>query len=243
MSELLESTLGDNTVVFNSVQNAVQACMEMLGTRTSTVSVMLPVTTPVDAMSGVMRGGAQPIILDLDEDTLQMDHKQVLEVLQELKDGAVMLLSRSVDKGPTKELREATEEYPCIFLNDFTPHPQDNHWGDFNIYDLSPWIGCGAVIRTNLEEQLKDLKIVRGGVLGLGAELPEVLGLKARESMDAVVPVERDVALLHQIEEIKRRWLDLPSYPVAERAYNGKEEKEEADSSAPSADDSGRTTI
>ena len=217
----LEEALGEDTVVYNSVQNAVQACMELLGARTHDVAAVIPVTTPVEVLSGIMRSGTLPLILDLDDETLQIDALQVQEVLEELKEGAVMVLPRRIGKDLQEPLTAVIKDYPLIVINEFTPMPQDKHSGDFNIYPLEPWVGCGAVIRSKFAEQIADLKVIRSGALGLGAELPDSLVLKARDSMDKAVPVKRELQLLHQVPEVMSRWMEEPEYPVAEALLRG----------------------
>lgn len=217
----LEEALGEDTVVYNSVQNAVQACMELLGARTHDVAAVIPVTTPIEVLSGIMRSGTLPLILDLDEDTLQMSHSQACEVLEELKEGAAMVLPRRIGKDLQEPLKDVIKDYPLIVINEFTPMPQDKHSGDFNIYSLEPWVGCGAVIRSKFAEQIADLKVIRSGALGLGAELPDSLVLKARDSMDKAVPVKKELQLLHQVPEVMSRWMEEPEYPVAEALLRG----------------------
>ncbi len=220
-NNLLEEALGEDTVVYCSVQNAVQACMELLGSRTHEIVAVIPVTTPIEVLSGIMRSGSLPIILDLDEDTLQIAHSQLCEVLEELKEGVVMVLPRRLGKDLQEPLRGVIKDYPLIVINEFTPMPQDQHSGDFNIYPLEPWVGCGAVIRSKFDEQIADLKVIRSGALGLGAELPDSLVLKARDSMDKAVPVKRELQLLHQVPEVMSRWMEEPEYPVAEALLRG----------------------
>lgn len=219
----LEEALGEDTLVYNSVQSCVQACLEMLGSRTHDIAAVIPVTTPVSILSGIMRSGTLPLILDLEEESHQIDPEQVSEVLEELKEGAVMILPRLQGKDLTEPLRESIKEFPLIMLNYFTPMPQDKHEGDFNIYHLGPWIGCGAVVRSKFSDQIADLALIRDGALGLGADLHESLVVKARGSMDVSKPAEdRKLQLLHQVPEVMSRWMETPSYPVAEALLEGK---------------------
>ena len=81
MSDTLDEALGPDYVSYNSVHNAVQACMEMLGARSHMIVAILPVTTEPDILSGIMRSGAHPMLLDTDEDGIFFDPEGLQEVV------------------------------------------------------------------------------------------------------------------------------------------------------------------
>jgi hypothetical protein len=232
---VLEETLGDNTVVFNTVQNAVQACMEMFGSRSHMIAVILPVTAPQEVLAGVIRGGAQPLLLDVTEDGTELSADDLKECLETLDAGAVVCLVRTNhEERFTSELMEFVEDYPTLVINGFAPFtpsstPAD---GDFNLHYLDPWVGTGAVIQTRFTEQISDLKLIRSGTMGLGADLVPQLQIEARNNIRIVgaKPFELSGEPLHLVPEISQRWLESPSYPNAERLWrqkNGEEEVQE----------------
>lgn len=231
MSNTLDEALGKDHVSFNSVHNATQACMEMLGARSHMIVTILPVTTEPDILSGIMRSGAHPMLLDTDEDGIFYDPEGLQEALGDLEGAAVVLLPRTASEREPEAVASLLEDIPTVVLNQHTPGAYSwvNAPGDFQLYYLSPWIGCGAVIQTRYEDQLHDLRQIRSAVLGLNAELPEELQRHAMGEwmQDAGLSASVERKPLHLVPEVARRWMEAPDYPNAEAYYertqNGQE--------------------
>ena len=179
----LEKVLGgESAITASTVQMAIQMCLEVMGTTTHLIPCILSVTSPPDTLAAVMRAGGQPILLDIHGGTLQMDAELLKEALDELK-AAVVILQRPGGLPIGPEILELVQDVPTIIdtrlpPSDY-PHPDHDLCGTFNVFDLSSWVGSGAVIRHKYAAQQKLLRMVRSGVLGLGGSLPDVLAGEA----------------------------------------------------------------
>lgn len=200
----LESFLGkEYTCATANVQSAVQACLELLGTRSVVVPVILPVTAPPDTLAGVLRAGAHPLLLDIDEDNLQIDADQLKEAIETLvaeENTPIVLFNRPFGNPIEDELLELVQELPTIMDSRLLPSSYlDIH--DlacvFNIFDLTTVCGAGAVIIHKFPAQIQQLKQVRSGPMGLSAALPELLAEEALKKLEdfAVRANEYDKAL------------------------------------------------
>lgn len=191
--EELEKFLGAGAVAFNSCQNAVAAVLEVLGTRTSIIPVVLPITAAPDTVAGVLRGGADPILLDIDASTLQIDPVALKEVLDEVK-AAVVILTRPGGSNVDSRLLDLTKGLPTILDTKSYPGIYIGHrqLATFVIHDLETVIGSGAIVRHQYTDQLRELKMVRSGVLGLGANLNPLLA-KAAHNRLTYEAMNRDV--------------------------------------------------
>lgn len=170
---------GKHTCATNTVQTAVQACLELLGTRTDVVPVILPVTAPPDTLAAVLRSGAHPLLLDIEEETLQLDPEQLkdaIDMLEEDERVPIVLLNRPFGQPVRPELLEAVADLPSICDSRLLPHPEleeDDLPCSFNIFDLTPICGSGAVIVHPFVTQVQHLKEVRNGSMGLSGALSE----------------------------------------------------------------------
>lgn len=235
MSSALEKELGSAYLAFNSVHNAVQACVEILGSRSHMIVAVVPVTISSEILAGIMRGGAHPMMLDTDKEGVFYDPEVLAEALEALDGAALVFLPRTARDKEPEAVSALLEGVPTVAVNYCTPGGYDFlPAASFEIYHLSPWVDQGAVVRTEFAEQLEDLRRVRSGALGLAAKLPLFLDQHAAEvgvRPTRSVPASRKP--LHLEPEIARRWVEAPSYPNAESAYertsDGCQEKEEDD--------------
>lgn len=156
-------------LAFNSCQSAISACLETLGSRLQPISVIMPVNAPFDALMGVIRSNARPVITDLDPWTFQADAKQVAQALQDLPE-AVVYLNRPGGMAVSPALLEAVQDVPTICDTRLMPLESDMLF-TFNIYDLSLVCGEGAVMYAKDPDIKKDLIQVRADSK---SELPEV---------------------------------------------------------------------
>lgn len=168
-----------HTCVTNGVQTAVQACLELLGTRSSVVPVILPITASPDTLAGVLRAGAHPLLLDIDEETLQMDPAQLQEAIELLAQDEkvpIVFFNRPFGSPVRPELLDQVEELCSVCVADVIPHPdlvEEDLPAVFNIFDLTPVCGNGAAIIHVFHAQVKQLKAVRSAPIGLDAALSE----------------------------------------------------------------------
>lgn len=254
LNALEEYTCAEFSCAFNGVQTAVQACLELLGTRTAPVPVLMPVTAPPDTLAGVLRAGAHPLLLDVDEETLQIDETQLKEaiaMLEEENNVPIVLLTRPLGKTVPDSLLELIQDQPSILDARVLPHPglsPDELTCTFNIFDLTPVCGAGAIVIHRFEKQVEQLKHVRSGPMGLSAHLSELdaefalkelkaLGDKVGESpiswfkvpdadrfvmtLNAIdIESVKSVVPLFLLEEVKSRYQEPPEYPVAEKLFN-----------------------
>jgi dTDP-4-amino-4,6-dideoxygalactose transaminase len=234
----------------SSVQVALQACLELLGTRTEIIPVIMPVTSAPDTLSAVLRSGAHPLLLDVDEETLQMDAEQLndsLRLVTEQDKVPVVLFNRPFGNPIRPELLEMIQDLPSIVDSRLVPRTdlgEDDLCCTFNIFDLTPLCGAGGFVIHGFSKQVKQIKQVATGVMGLGGALPELLAKKAvtEIKLDCIEPLEwvkvpnarRAVATLaaegieavvavfplYKLEEVKRRYSEEPEYPIAEKVEN-----------------------
>lgn len=272
----LEQHFGPAAVAFGTYQAAISAVLEVLGSRTHLIPVIMPVTASPDTIAATLRAGGDPLLLDIRPQTLQMDPEELRMVLGEVK-AAVVILTRPAGQPVDPELLTAVGENPTILDSRLLPHAgiDTDTTSDcvctFNVFDLSPIAGSGAIVVHKFAETVRELKLVRNGILGLSSNLNGALaahtlrclkddpGLVKRraaqtrvaeayvkllnehyvfpfdqspewpyfivrvDNADKViahlrehVEIVKPVFPLHMLSDINRRWVDKPSYPVAE---------------------------
>jgi len=162
----IERYFGPSAVTFNSYQNALTAIVEVLGFR---VPVVMPVTASPDALAAVLRGGGEPILLDICPDTLQMDPQMLREVLDEIKAAAV-ILTRPGGQPVDPALHAITHDVPTILDSRLPAHTRvaADCCCTFNVFNLPD---VGALVIHKFSQQVTELKRIRSGVLGLSAEI------------------------------------------------------------------------
>jgi dTDP-4-amino-4,6-dideoxygalactose transaminase len=176
----LESFIAEeHACAVSTTQIAVQSCLELLGTRTALVPVIAPITLPPDSLSGVLRAGAHPLLLDIDKDTLQMDADQLREVIEILDNEGntpIVLFNRPFGSHISAKLLDLVQDLPSIVDSRLLPHDsltEDDLPCVFNLFDLTPICGGGAIILHKYVEQVAQLKLVRSGPMGLSGALSE----------------------------------------------------------------------
>lgn len=169
----LESVFGPAAIAFNSYQNAIAAIMEILGSRTQAIPVVMSISTAPDTIAGVLRGGGNPLLLDIDPTTLQINPDMLSEVLDEIE-AAVVVLSRPAGIPVDSRLIEMVKDLPTILdTKDIPTAPNTDY--TFSVYDFQAIIGSGALVIHMYKEQIRDLKMVRSGLLGLSADMNPVV--------------------------------------------------------------------
>lgn len=266
---------GKHTCATNTVQTAVQVCLELLGTCVDVVPVIMPVTAPPDTMAAVLRSGAHPLLLDIEEETLQIDPEQLrdaIDMLAEEERVPIVLLNRPFGQPVRPDILEAIADLPSICDSRLVPHPEleeDDLPCSFNIFDLTPICGSGAIIVHPFVTQVGQLKEVRSGSMGLSGALSEQQAKHAhavlksfplqiklyKETLNQLMAYGLEVMgpskwpspmwikvsnarlvaahlasydiisvvglyPLYDLEEVKRRYVEEPEYPVAEKLEN-----------------------
>jgi len=164
---------GSEGLVVNSVHNAIQMCLEILGSRLTPYPVIMPITAPSSVISAVLRAGAQPVILDIDENTFQISKKDLADFLAGYSECIVIHYCPNQDYVLDPELLELTKDNITIGLIEDLPFPKvlKSYKGKltFLVGDYLP-VTQAAYIANVPEQQVKDLKTVRDNTLGLHAE-------------------------------------------------------------------------
>lgn len=266
----LEAFFGPTAVIFSNQQAAIQATLEILGSRESDLPVVLSIASTPDVVAAVLRSGASPFLLDIDATTLQMQPELLKEALSQLPADTVVLLDSLLGLDIDQRLLDLCEEVPTIGLPNRIPHKgltDKDCLCSFSIFDMQSAFGEGALLVHRFSDEVRALKLVRSGMLGLGAGLSEAKSLQileelkldptmeaARSSRRSVLtgyqdttthpehkvcslPV-KDVARVivhlhsngimsdklirpvHNLPTLQERWLEQPSYPVAESLGN-----------------------
>lgn len=176
----LESYFGSAAVVFGSYQSGIASILELLGSRTHDIPVVMPITTSPDVLAAVLRAGANPFLLDIEDEYCQLDPEILEDVVKELK-SAVVILHRPAGLPVNPRLLEVCKDLPTIIDTRLPPSlsMKDDCVGTFTVFDLSPVIGTGSVVVHKYVQQIAELKLIRNGVLGLGANLNEILSIVA----------------------------------------------------------------
>ena len=187
--ELEELLGGDSAITVSTTQLAIQICLELLGARTHMIPCILPVNAPPDVLAAVMRAGAQPILMDINGGTLQMDTEKLQIALEELESAAV-ILTRPGGLPVSEELLELVQDCPTIVDTRLMPK-QDldveiDLCGTFNVFDLTQACGTGAVIKHKYKKQQKMLRTMRNGVMGHSGSLPVLLARKVLDYLKVV---------------------------------------------------------
>lgn len=173
-----------SAITFSTYHAAVSAVLEVLGSRGHMVPVVMSITTAPEVLSGVLRAGGDPILLDIQESTLQMDPGLLQMVLKELG-AAVVLLSRPGGQPVDPDLLSQVADLPTILDSGLQAKADLNAESicTFNLFDLSSYCEVGALLTHKHEVQQKELRSVRNGVLGLSANLPVCLASTARSKI------------------------------------------------------------
>ena len=176
MNTFIESLVGSNAVAFNSVQNAIQACLESLGSRQQPLPVVLPVVCPPDTVSAVFRSGCQPFLIDVDKDTLSFDVEALKEVVEAIPTAIAVIPHYAGVSAMTEEVAALLDGH--VIIRDVRSAPVaglalDDRY-TFEVYDYTAEVGAGAVVTTKHQALSTMLMRVRSGILGLAADFPAI---------------------------------------------------------------------
>lgn len=167
-SKELESMFGPESAVFSSYQAGLHACLELVGTTTKAIPVVVPTLASPQVMAAVLRAGGIPLLLDVDRDTLQISEEQLSQVV-EAYDGGVCVLTRPLGWDVSKQLLDLLGDRWVTIVSHRLPPPRtfpSDHVGTFDVYDLEPIVGDGCVVRAANEKHANELLLVRSGLLG-----------------------------------------------------------------------------
>lgn len=168
----IDSIMHGITIV--SQRAAVELCLELLGTRALDTHVIVPVTIPPDILAGVLKSEAKPVVLDVCQETLSYDPLILESTLKELESCAVIL--PILGKGVPSNIEKILEDQVLIKIYKDIPSPSTLLGHEvFSIFDLSMYLGGGAVVYSQFTKQLDDLRALRDSVLGHYAQLPTLL--------------------------------------------------------------------
>lgn len=172
----LERYFGPAAVVFGSYQSAISSILEVLGSRTHLIPVVMPITASPDTVAATLRAGGDPLLLDILPQTLQMNPDELRAVLSEVQ-AAVVILSRPAGQPIDADLLAACGDCPTILDSRLPPHEalMAENTCTFSVFDLGPIVGSGAVVVHKFADQVRELKMVRNGLLGLAANLNDLL--------------------------------------------------------------------
>lgn len=191
--QALENYVGEEfACAFSTIQAAIQGCLELLGTRSAIVPVIMPVTAPPDTLAGVLRSGGHPLLLDVDKETLQIDASQLsdaIRILNEEKNIPIVLFTRPLGAPVSQQLLDIAADYASVLDARMLPHPgltDKDLTCTFNVYDLTSVCGSGALVLHRFERQMEQLKQVRSGPMGLSANLPELSAKLALEELKSL---------------------------------------------------------
>lgn len=158
-------------ITFVSQRAAIEHCLEVLGTRALDTHVIVPVTCPPDILAGVLKAEAKPIVLDICQETLSYDPVLLENTLSQFESSVVIL--PILGKEAPKNIEKLLEGNVVIKVFKDVPSPSTVISVElFSIYDLSLYLGGGAVVYSQYTKQLDDLRTLRDGVLGSYAQLP-----------------------------------------------------------------------
>lgn len=157
-------------VCVNTYKLAIQIVLESLGSRTNDIMVPMSVCSAPEVLAAVLRSGAQPVLLDIDKDTLQLNLESLKEVVEAV-DNVVI-----ITQYPTApELREYIKDNELIDICDTRRIPSYPEVvkteASFEVWDLAPIINTGGVIFTEYDDVKKLLAFIRSGILGHSAHI------------------------------------------------------------------------
>lgn len=178
----IEKDFGPGALLFSTSTLAHQAVCESLGSRARDLPVVMSVASPPQAIAGVLRAGAQPLLLDISLDTLQMSPEQLQEVLPEIGSALVYLYapgSLPVDS----RLLDITKQYPTLYCAGLPFDAAEQSVATFNILSFEELTGSGVLLAHGFEDQVSALKKIRSGLLGLDAGVPNALAAEIRAAI------------------------------------------------------------
>ena len=208
---LLEKKLGRGAVCFNEHQHAVQAVTELLCRQSPLIPFVMSIMSRPASLTGVLRGGGAPILVDVDASTGQMQPALVAEMLEE-NDLSVVILTRPANTKIDPRLIEVCTNRIVILDSDVLSETAPFA---FNIY---PLFNLGTLVST---PDFAELKEIRSGRLGMEAGLYDDRAVKISEKIEDWTCQRSDKPLpLYKYPEFRKRWMESPDYPVAEQLFS-----------------------
>ena len=171
--KIWDEHFGTNSIVVDSAQRAIQISLELLNSGVKGFPVIMPVTAPPAVISGVLRSGAVPLLLDISPVTLNLDAELYRAAHEEFGDGMVTLFCEVPGQPIPQELLDSLKPHSVTILYSPTfPRAETNAYPHtFMVKDLHKLVDKGAVIFHDYEEQLALMYAARDGVLGHDARL------------------------------------------------------------------------
>lgn len=211
----LEAFFGPTAVVFNSYQASITAILEVLGSRTHELPVILPITSSPDTISAVLRSGANPILLDINADSLQMEPALLTEVLETIK-SAVIILDRPGGMPVDPALLAIAKTLPTIIDTRLPPHQGSTQdcVGTFTVFDFGPIVGSGSLVIHKFTHQVRELKMVRNGLLGLAASMNDALCALAHKRLKSQPKLQDRKTAQAQAVSLYRNFLEGKNHEI-----------------------------
>ena len=213
-----------HAVPVNSYQTALQICLEALGAVSPDTTIILPVTSSTETITAAIRAGGYPCLLDIKEDTLQMNPEHLKEVLTTYK-SAVVILNFPGGWDIDPELVAICSKYNVPTVIDSRLPPSLNNYGPkgtFTVYDFAPFIGSGALIYPEYDSYKSSLLLIRSGILGHFAHMSSpqcnaVLGLDYKKFFSDKVEVVGDYKEICAGKKVKLKFDHFDRYVLIER--------------------------
>jgi len=216
----LEQYIGPTAVAFASYQSAVGSILEILGSRTVDTPVIMSIAASPVILAAVLRAGATPFLLDIDPGTLQIDPEAVQEIIDEVKT-PVFIFDRPGGQPVDPRLLELAADFVTIVATKLVPRvdSESDCVGSFTVFTLQSVVGSGAIVQHKYQEQVKELKQVRSGILGMSENLNETLAALALKRLKSVDnrPTQKLAAEAYLSELLERR--PLPFVEGSEWPY------------------------
>lgn len=208
-------------VCFTNAQSALELIFESLGCREALIPVLLPVTAPSYVFAAVLRSGGLPFLLDVDQDG-QYRLPLLLEALEDVDRGCIVLHTRPLGMPVRPELLAACEKTPTIIINDTLPSSTPNaesFLGDFNVYSLVEMIGAGSAVFIPYVETAREFRSFRDDLCGPHTALPELLARLAVYRLSLLPEREKVVQEFGDMcrDVLKKTLCTVPCVTVAVR--------------------------
>lgn len=167
-----------------SPQLALQTALEGLGSRGLGIPVVLSITSPPDTFAAVLRAGALPCVLDINEDTLSYSIKDLQVLAEDHENGFVVVHEYPHDDQVSDWLED--NDLVEVKMHRVPPtHTQDKgkYQAPVNIFSMELAWGWGAALETKFKDLELDFRTIGHGLLGLGSvvdfrEVRHRLGLR-----------------------------------------------------------------
>lgn len=151
-------------VKFATQHAAIQATLEVLGTRETPLPVIFPVIAEPEVLSAILRAGALPYPVDITED-LQMCPEALKAALEKLGT-AIIMFTPVLNQDISSELTEIAKDHLSIAVYPFAGSENDCK-STFVLRDHRTRNYSHCAVITKFAEQEAELIKIRDGILGL----------------------------------------------------------------------------